>query len=304
MALYDIHGNELGMNHEGSVEHHDNSVTTLFPQLADSGYTFVSEKVGECNSVLLFDFNADRVQSVGYDYESGCFYKFADVTTVLKFNDALEQIATINMPSSAGHCNDAFYYEGKFYLPDGSTGNSDGYAERLYVWDAAENTVSIITVNGICNPSNGSKRQLCGGCEIERGSGKFYLVCRDVYTSDIEHQDGDKLSVYLYDLESNVASLVAEYDWDCVYVQGCTCVNGILYVACNTQTTNSASNYKGITLKVIDTLGWKLIDELICEGSFEPEGMDFVRNGSAHYLIMGMAKYGSLAIAVLFRTPY
>jgi hypothetical protein len=122
--------------------------------------------------------------------------------------------------------------------------------------------------------------------------------------SDIDHQDGDKLAIYLYDLESNVAILVAEYDWDGVYVQGCTCVNGILYVACNTATTGSASNYTGITLKVIDTLGWEMIDSLTCPGDFEPKGMDFVQTGSENYLCLGMAKHGNFSIAVMFRSPY
>lgn len=296
MSLYDVYGNQIDVGNS----YHNHNFATLFPNLVESGYSFSSDKVGECNSVKLLDFNAASLQSVGYDYENGHFYKFADNTTVLKFNEKLQQLATITLPSTAGHCNDACYYSGKFYLAE-----VDKTKDILYEWNIQSNTVRAITLNGISNPSNGSVRYLAGVCEAERGTGKLYLVTQDRYgTSDIDHQDGDKMAVYLYDIANNTTSLIAEYDWDCVYVQGCTCVNGILYVACNTATTGAANNYKGITIKVFDTLGWQMIDEMSCAGNFEPEGMDFIQNGTENYLSVGIGHYGTIAIDVLFRAPY
>lgn len=303
MAFYDVYGNKIE-NEQNGIKAID-SVVAQFPELLDS-YVFTSEKSEDRNSVKLLDFGTGdvKLQSVGYDYENGAFYKFADEARALKFNMNRELVGTISLPSPPGHANDTCYHKGKFYFACGSTGDADGYAERIYSWDIKSNSVSYVSVDGIKNPSNGSKRRLGAICEADRGSGKFYLVCRDIYESDITHQDGDKMSVYLYDLATNAATLVAEYDWDCVYVQGCTCVNGFLYVACNTGTTGSASNYKGITIKVIDTLGWDMIDELTTEGVFEPEGMDFIQQGSGNYLTMGVARYGSFAICVLLRAPY
>jgi WD40 repeat protein len=291
MKLYNINGKVLN----------NNKFDIIFPQLSKSDYSFTSNKLEKCDSVTLFDFDGtkDSLQSVGYDYKNKHFYKFMDNTTVLKFDEKLQQ-TKITLPASAGHCNDACYYDGKFYLADGVSNN-----KLIYIWDIANNTISSKTVNGIENNTNGSSRYLAGICEVTRGSGKFYLLCRDVDGySDITHKSGDKMSIYLYELETNTATLLKEFDWDCVYIQGCTCINGILYVTCNTATTGSASNYKGITIKVINTLGWEMIDTLICNGNFEAEGMDFIQCGTDYYISMGVAKWSEIAVDILFKHLY
>ena len=129
----------------------------------------------------------------------------------------------------------------------------------------------------------------------------MYLVSRDKDgSSDITHKTGDVMCVYEYNVASNTVSLVATFPWDCVYVQGATFALGKLYVACNTQTTGSASNYTGITIKVIDTSNWIIEKTLTCSGDFEPQGCDHVTVNGNTYIWTGVNKYNTVEKVVIF----
>jgi hypothetical protein len=209
----------------------------------------------------------------------------------------MELLNTVTMPQNAGHNNDGAYYDGKIYFPNLSP-------SEIFAWDIANNTVSSINISGINQPSNGSTRNCDALCVADEQNGIFYLVCRDVYTTDIDHQSDDKLSVYSCDISTGNCTLLAEFPWDCVYVQGSTLYEGILYVACNTQTTGSASNYRGITVKAIRTDTWGLIDNLTVSGNFEPEGMDTTPINNGCQIMMGIGKYNVMSQAVRFTPPY
>ncbi len=289
---YDIDGNELLESELISI---DDSTGTA------SGYTLTSAESGKSYVMrTMVDFWATRsyqMQSFGYDYDNGHYYCFNSSTTVLKYASDLSYVEAITLPSNAGHNNDTWYYDGKFYFPNHTT-------TELYVWNISANTVSTIPVSGIVQPQNGSSRRIDSICDTEARDGTAYLVCRDVYTTELVHQPDDKMSIYLYDIATGVATLLAELPWDCVYNQGCTCLNGILYVACNTQTTGSASNYKGITMKAVRTDTWQLVDELVYSGVVEPEGMDVVPADGTQQLQMGIAHWQSVSIATRFTAPY
>lgn len=293
--VYDVGGAELiphGPYHVVSVD--DNSSGT------SSGYSFTSN--GNSKSYILrmlanFISDSGSFQSLVYNYGNGLYYKFDASTTVKVYNQNAEKVQTITMPQSAGHNNDGAYYQGNIYFP-----NHD--RSTLCVWNVANNTVSTKSITGINQPSNGSDRHCDAICEKQTNSGKFYLTCRDVYTDDITHQADDKMSVYELDLETGEATIKAEFPWDCVYVQGSTCYNGILYVACNSQTTGAANNYTGITIKCIRTDTWELFDELVCAGNFEPEGMDTIHIENGYELMVGMGHWGTMRQAVRFTPPY
>jgi hypothetical protein len=295
LQAYDAEGNPLIAHSDSLVSNDDDSTGT------DSGYYLTSYENGKTYVLrMVVDFFSDggsSYQSFVYDRDNGLYYKFNASTTVKVYDSSMAKISTITMPSSAEHNNDGAYYNGNIYFPNLNSTN-------LYVWNVASNTVTSIPITGIVQPANGSTRNCDAICEVIPNSGKFYLVCRDVYTDDITHQTDDKMSVYEYDLTTHTATLIAEYPWDCVYVQGCTCYEGILYVACNTQTTGSASNYTGITVKAIRTDTWKLVDELKVSGNFEAEGMDTIPVDGGYEIMMGMGKYGSMSQAIRFTPPY
>lgn len=316
MSVYDVNGNDLrgivydangelleqAYDAEGNpligyilVENIDNSSGEA------SGYSLTSTANGK-NYILrrVINFYTDvhnNYQSFVYDYDNGLYYKFYEGTTVYAYNSEMQKVRTITMPSDAGHKNDGVYYDGSIYF-------SNLNANNLYAWNITNNTVSSLPITGIAQPGNGSTRECDAICVDLAKRGKLYLICRDVYTNGLVHQASDKLSIYEYTISTKKATLLAEFPWDCVYVQGATYYKGIIYVACNTQTTSSASNYKGITVKCIRTDTWELIDKLTVSGSFEPEGMDIASVDSNYQLMMGMAKYDAMAQAVRFTPPY
>lgn len=295
---YDIQGNELL---DSIIVNDDDSIGT------PSGYSLTANLSAKTYVLrMLADFNSPYqiCQSFCYNPDLQRFYKFDGTTTVKVYDSSMSLVETVTLPSSPGHTNDACYYNGNIYFPSGYFGIPVADATKLYVWGISANTISSININGIEQPTNGSERFIAGICETERNSGKLYLVCQDATSDELVHTSGDKLSVYEYIISSGTCVLKGEFSWDCVYVQGATMYDGILYVACNTQTTTSASNYKGITLKAIRTDTWSLVDELTCAGNFEPEGMDTIPIDSKYELSMGMNKYQALSQVVRFTPPY
>ena len=314
MAVYDVHGTDLldtvnDVTGAIAVEAYDLEGSQLFESFSvnedsstgtSTGYELSSSLTSNDYVLrLLVNFTpvSDTLQSFCYDYDNELYYKFNASTTVKVYDANMDNTDTITMPLSAGHNNDACYYNGNIYFP-----NND--ASTLYIWKLSNNTVDTAAISGISQPANGSTRGIDAICETSRNSGEFYLIGRDVYTNELVHQSDDKLSVYIYDVSTGVATLLAEYPWDCVYVQGAAVLDGILYVACNTQTTGSASNYTGITVKAIRTDTWAYIDTLVCSGNFEPEGMDVTPAGEGFELMMGIGKYNQISMDTRFTAPY
>lgn len=297
---YDLDGNELL---DGLIVNPDASTGTSTGYSlasAESGNTYVLRRVINFRDVA----TGNSLQSFVYDYENQTYYKFDASTTVYVFNSSIALTGSVTLPSSAGHNNDGCYHDGKIYMPSGYFGASATDGTKLFVWDISKNTVTAVSVDGITQPQNGSIRIIAGVCETARNSGKLYLVCQDCTSSELVHDEGDKLAVYEYDIASGTCKLKAEFPWDCVYLQGVTCYEGILYAACNTQTTGTASNYMGITIKCIRTDTWAHFDTLTVGGTFEPEGMDVFPANGGWEISVGMGHWGTMQQTARFTPPY
>ena len=290
---YDAEGNPLISESYELRNNTDDSTGT------ESGYVLTSEESG--NTYVLrqvADWGTTAFQSVIFGDD--VFYRMVETATVTKLSEAMTNLGTVTLASTGGHKNDASYRNGLMYMIDGTSNNP----KALYVWDTTGTSISEVSLP-IPNNTNGSVRVVAGVSKAER-DGYLYLVSRDKYgNSDVDHQTGDVMCVYRFNIANNTAELMASYPWDCIYVQGATLNKGILYVTCNTGTTGSASNYTGITVKCIRTDTWELIDELTVSGSFEPEGMDtvsFTEYGTE--LTMGIGKWNSISKFVRFTPPY
>ena len=290
---YDIDGNIIHSFDEDITIHQDSSTGTA------SGYTLTSEETHYeyvLRSMINSRLQSIDMQSCIYDSDNHNYYVFAGGWYVGKYDSSYQYVETITLPQFAGHNNDGFYYNGKIYLTNSKS--------SLYVWDVAQNTISTLSISGISNPQNGSVRSADALCR-SGVNGTAFISCRDIYnSSDIDHQEGDKLSIYSLNLSTGVCTLVAEFPWDCVYLQGMVYHDGIIYCACNTQTTGAASNYTGITVKAIRTDTWELIDELTYSGNVEPEGMDVVPADETMQLEIGIAHYGGTSLVTRFTAPY
>lgn len=291
---YDVAGNPL-FDHGTVIINPDASSGT------DSGMRLTID--GTSTDYVLremVDFFSDdpNLQSFAYDRDSGLYYKFNGGRTVKVYSAAMQLVNTITLPTDAGHNNDACIIDGITYFPNLNTND-------IVTWNIANNAVSSISITGIPQPTSGSERRVDALCETEPGSGQLYLACRDVaQAGDIYHLDTDKLSVYRYTLQTGRAELMGELPWDCVFIQGCVAHDGVLYIACNTQTTGAANNYTGITVKAIRTDTWAQLDPLICAGNFEPEGMDIIPAGNGFELMMGIAHWSNMCKATRFTPPY
>lgn len=322
MSVYDVFGEYLQAVHkiDGTqlIDCYDIDGTGLLLNLAtnadsstgtSTGYSLTSDKT-ENEYVLRQVVNfrdvatGNSLQSFVYNYDNQTYYKLDASKTVYVFDSSLSLTGSVTLPSDAGHNNDACYYDGKIYLPSGYFGASAANGTKLFVWDIAQNTVTDVAVSGITQPQNGSTRVIVGVCETAPDSGKLYLVCQDCTGSELVHDADDKMAVYEYDIKSGTCTLQAEFPWDCVYVQGATAYAGILYVACNTQTTGTASNYKGITIKCIRTDTWAHFDTLTVEGTFEPEGMDVFPADGGQEIAVGMGHWGTMQQTARFTPPY
>lgn len=289
MAVYDLNGTATNTvyNIEGTQQSQAYNVignaliASWYSSLSDSGYTF-TDGVNTTTTKLMLNFGTTNFQSLVLAQDK--FYRGGTTATVYPYDDTLSALTSITLPSTGGHKNDGCYYDGKIYWLDGTA----DYSKLLYTWDITANTIAQITLP-VTDNANGSKRVVAGICNADT-IGIMYLVSRDQYNgSDIDHQEGDLMCVYEYDVTNNTVNLVGTFEWDCVYVQGATYYNGVLYVSCNTATTGSASNYTGITIKQINTSNWTIAKTLTCSGDFEPQGCDHLGN----YIWTGLNKYST-----------
>lgn len=240
-------------------------------------------------------------QSFYVDTKKKAVYKLDAGREVIVYDLNGNEIGIITKPGDTGHDNDCCYDGKNLYISGGTT---DVNPIMLSKWNLEENSVVNIDLSSIPRHApNGSTTVLAGVCEKYHGSDELFLVCTDYYQG-IEHREDDKFYVYSYNKVSGGVNLLFSSKWDCVYVQGATCINNILYIACNTQTTGNPSNYKGITIKVIDMESYEVIDEIIFEGSFEPEGMDCTIENGVPILWLGVAKYMEICKIYKFVAPY
>ena len=293
---YDIDGNEL----------FDDGAKRVIIVSDDStgqasGYNLMMQTTGDTyilREVVDFLSDSPNFQSFCYDSLNNVFYKFDASTTVKIYNTNMQKIGTITLSSTAGHNNDAYYDNGKVYMPDGQE-----YIDGIYVWNVSANTVTHIRVTGISQPSNGSTRAVEALCGAQT-EGYLYLLTRDFTSNALVHDPDDKLAVYLYNMSTNEAVLQAEFPWDCVYLQGAALYNDILYVACNTQTYGDAGNYAGITLKAIRTDKWEQLNSLVLSGNVEPESLNVYPLSDTPQLMMGIGKYQVVSEETRFTIPY
>lgn len=240
-------------------------------------------------------------QSFYVDTKKKAVYKLNASSEVIIYDLNGNENGILTKPCDTGHDNDCCYDGENLYISGGTT---DVNPIMLSKWNLKENSVVNIDLSSIpSHASNGSTTVLAGVCEKYHGSDELYLVCTDYYQG-IEHREDDKFYVYSYNKVSGEVNLLFSSKWDCVYVQGATCINNVLYIACNTQTTGSASNYKGVTIKVIDMESYEVIDEIIFEGTFEPEGMDYTIENGVPILWLGVAKYMEICKIYKFVAPY
>lgn len=265
-----------------------------------SGYSFSLPSTSYSYPLYnVVDFSPDSYayQSFGYDPTNNVFYKFDASTTVAVYNASFQKTGTITLPQSAGHTGDTCYYNGKMYFP------GDVESSGIYVWDISNNTISELTVSGVESPTSPVERIMGGVCNVPNESGFLYLMYADRQSNPTTHNN-DKLQVYKYNISTHAAVLMAEYTWDCVYLQGAEISDGILYATCNSPTTGSVHNYTGITLKAFRTDTWEELRSLAITGSFEPEGMCMYPYSQNHEIMMGIAKYNTFAKATRFSVPY
>lgn len=320
MAVYDLNGTNIGVNVydiDGNLLSqaydiqgnpllpvHPSDQIEILPNRAtgdSTGFSFWLYNPGYSYPLYeVVDFMSDSYafQSFCYDPQNNLFYKFDATTTVRVYNSEFQKIGTITLPQSAGHTNDACYKDGKIYFP------GDHDETNVYVWDIANNTVSVLPVYDLPDPPPSAEKVAACVCNVPDENGYLYLVYIDMLSNELNHNPNDKIEVYKYNLTTNTVALIASYPWDCVYAQGAEIYDGIMYIACNSPTTGAANNYTGITLKAIRLSDWAELPSLYAVGNFEPEGLSLYPYGANPELMIGVGKYAVYSMVARFSIPY
>lgn len=299
LQAYDINGNEL---------FYSDSSIPIVKLVTDSstgaytGYHLNVQNVGneykmyEIADVSTYDYN---LQSFAYSPDTERFYEFDESHRIRVYSKTLQYIELITNNDLNGHCNDATYYNNKFYFPDGDV------IDGVYWWNPANNTVGRLPVYGIQQPQNGSTRKIAGICKTESNDDTFYLICGDFTDNSFIHNTGDKLSIYLYNLTNNTAVLQTEFDWTDRYIQGACVCNGILYVICNIMNV-SGTPYAGIVLRPYVVSTWEILAPLFSYEDYEPEGINVypLNQTQTPELMFGIGKYQSISKIVKCTAPY
>ena len=255
----------------------------------------VSNERRRCSPHLIFGgmpLLYEGMQSIAVDRDSRVFYILRGNagSEVYKYDLYGNRLDTITTKGNTGHDNDACYINGKIYIAGASSNTSN----KLYVWDIAAGTTTELDVTSIPNNPNGSHRVLYGVCQKDNNS--LYLVCIDLDPNDeLNVKNDDVISVYTYNISSGNISLVTTFHRDIVYIQGCTYVNGLLYISGNIMTTVSPSNYDGTSIKIVDMSDNSILNEIKFSGSFENEGLDFYEAYGSTHLITCFALYHTRA---------
>lgn len=296
---YDINGNEL---------FHGDPPGPAAELVADSstgsytGYHFNVQNVGneykiyEVVDTIPYDYN---LQSFAYSPDTERFYEFDESHRIRIYSKSLQYIDLVTNDDLEGHCNDATYYNGKFYFPDVDV------IDGVYWWDPANNTAGRLPVYGIQQPQSSSVRKPAGICKTEDNDDTFYLICGDYTDNSFVHNAGDKLSIYLYNLTDNTAVLQAEFDWTDRYIQGACVCNGILYVICNIMNA-PGEPYAGIILRPYIVGEWDVLNPLVSYENYEPESINVypLSQNENTELMFGVGQYQVIAEIVRCTAPY
>lgn len=197
-----------------------------------------------------------------------------------------------------GHDNDCVKINDDFYF-------ASGVNNYITKWNIETNTSTRIDIQGIENNGNENTiRRISGICMHNLDENELILTTIDLNTTnELINTTGDKVSIYMLNLRDNTAHLLKEFDKDVVYVQGSTMYNDMLYIACNIQTTDTPSNYKGINIKCVNLFNKKLVDEINIYGTFENEGLDFSVENNTVYLYTIISHFGVFEHLVKFKAP-
>lgn len=272
-----------------------NKGVSLYMKSVDSNKRLTLKEFADLSDRLSF-------QSFFVDTQKQTVYKLDASQDVILY-DYKGNRKGILKKGDTGHDNDCVF-DGKDVYIVGATTTSNQLMFKK--WNPETGVITDIDLTGkIPNvASNGSTTVLGAVCEKYHGSDELYLICNDFSGDALTHKVDDKFYVYTYNKKTGNVNLIASWKWDCVYVQGATCVNNVIYVACNIQTTGSPSNYKGVEIKVIDMDDFDIIDTFLLEGDFEPEGLDFTIENSTPILWMGAAKYNAMYKIFKFIAPH
>ena len=239
-------------------------------------------------------------QSVSIDVKNKLIYVFGGETYGYRVYSINGNYIETREKVSTGHDNDCVNIGDYIYFADGGT-------KSLVKWNMNTDTSETINVIGINDNGNpNTVRNICGVCIHNSNEQELIVATYDKNTTnDLLHSDGDKLAIYLLDLSSSSnAELLCEFDWDCVYIQGCTMYNNMLYVTCNIQTTEETSNYKGVDIKCINLSNKTMVDIVKINGIFENEGLDYCVENGIVYLYTILEKYGNFVDLVKFKAPF
>lgn len=252
-------------------------------------------------TTLVAELGKEGFQSCAFDHANDTFYKFGwfdNASKAIKYRLSTgEELARI-AKGDTGHDNDAVYINGKVYIAGVDKRTKEG-ARALFKWDIASNKVTSIDTSRIPEPNNGSWRCVAAVCQFE-DTENLYVICTDHnYNEAFEgtHNSGDMLSVHFLNPTTGATYLAWQMPWDEMYVQGATCVNDIMYVACNKMVL-PGQPYVGITIKVIDLVARMQVDEIQFIGNYEPESLNHVYENGNLYLLLGVAKYNSFSKVV------
>lgn len=238
-------------------------------------------------------------QSVSIDVKNKLIYVYGGETYGYRVYNINGKYIETREKVSTGHDNDCVNIGNYIYFADGGT-------KSLVKWNMNTDTYETINVNGINDNGNPNTiRNICGVCIHNSNEQELILATYDKNTTnDLLHSEGDKLAIYLLNLNSSNAELLCEFDWDCVYIQGCTMYNNMLYVTCNIQTTEEPSNYKGVEIKCINLSNKTMVDIIKINGTFESEGLDYCVENGIVYLYTIIAKYGNFVDLVKLKAPF
>lgn len=238
-------------------------------------------------------------QSVSIDVKNKLIYVYGGETYGYRVYNINGKYIETREKVSTGHDNDCVNIGNYIYFADGGT-------KSLVKWNMNTDTYETINVNGINDNGNPNTiRNICGVCIHNSNEQELILATYDKNTTnDLLHSEGDKLAIYLLNLNSSNAELLCEFDWDCVYIQGCTMYNNMLYVTCNIQTTEEPSNYKGVEIKCINLSNKTMVDIVKINGTFESEGLDYCVENGIVYLYTIIAKYGNFVDLVKLKAPF
>ena len=238
----------------------------------------------------------NSLQSIAVDKKNNQYIIFNGTNNLFKFSFSGKFLGRFSKPYT-GHDNDVFIRDTNIYINGSSALKSEEYSKILYKYNTSNNQIEQINTQAIVNKK--IKRVIGGICYNKNN--KAYIVAFDYRGT--YNAENDNLAIYEMDLESNKIDLIFETKWKGWFIQGATCINNYLYIACNNIPLKGYI-YDGITIKIFNMDMYTLIDSIRINGEFEPEGLDYNIENGVPYLYMGIAKDRSIAKIFKFKAPF